>query len=575
MEEFLYRAGPWATTFAEHNWPVLVYVPLILWVAVRALVRPERQDLLLLYGLAILAVTFEYQKHGTRIVSGTVRYLFSAEQSPFMRAVSEFVLVDAAPVAGHALGLSLVVIAVALPGLRGFRHRSPPKSSATEETESGEAEDIAPPVPRTDRLRILYVLPYVPSLIRVRPYHLIRELARRHEIHVLAASTRLELPYAEHLRSFCSGVDVVPLRAGASAGSCFAAALRGEPLQAAVCRVPELERRLDAILAEHAFDVVHVEHLRAAHLRPRIPSGLPTLFDSVDCISLLLDRARRASHSLWQRVVAVLELQRTRAFEAGMLPRFDRVMATSTEDAAALQALAPSIDVAVVPNGVDLDYFRPADEPREPATIVFSGKMSYHANATAALYFASKILPLIRTIRPDARLRIVGSGPPRSVRALSRDPDISVTGYLPDIRDGLRGAAVAVCPISVKVGIQNKILEAMAMGIPVVSTTRGIEGLGAVPGRDVMVADSPAEFAAHVGRLIGDPALGERVGQAGRRYVELHHRWDATARKVETLYTEAIERRAHSWLPATQPGSRSRRSPWIRASWLRHGRKIS
>jgi len=401
-------------------------------------------------------------------------------------------------------------------------------------------------------LRILFLLPYVPSPIRVRPYHLIRELARRHEIHVLATTPRGELQYAEQLRSFCRRVDVVPLRRGASARSCFAAALRGEPLQAAVCRGPELERRLDASLVDHAFDLVHVEHLRVAHLRARIPDSLPTLFDSVDCISLLLDRARRSSHSLWQRGVATLELQRTRAFEGAMLSRFDRVMATSTEDAGALQALAPSVDVAVVPNGVDLDYFRRADEPREEATIVFSGKMSYHANATAALFFARRILPLVRGLLPEVRLRIIGSNPPRSVLSLSRDPLISVTGHVPDIRVGLRNATIAICPVTVKVGIQNKILEAMAMGIPVVSTTLGIEGLAAVPGRDVMVADSPAEFAADVCRLIGDPALGERLGQAGRRYVELHHRWDAAARKLETLYTEAIERRTRSWLPAIE-----------------------
>ncbi len=404
-------------------------------------------------------------------------------------------------------------------------------------------------------MRILFVLPYVPSLIRVRPYNLIRELARRHEIHVLATTTRRELQYAEHLRAFCRFVDVVPLRLGASARSCFAAALNGEPLQAAVCRMPELQRRLGDILVEDDFDLVHVEHLRAAHLRARIPDRLPTLFDSVDCLSLLLERTRRSSLSLRQRVLAMLELRRTRAYEASLLSRFDRIIVTSPEDAQALQALAPSVEVKVVPNGVDLGYFRPAGGARETATIVFSGKMSYHANATAALYFAREILPLIRGLRPDVRLRIVGSNPPGSVRALSRDPDISVTGYLPDIREGLRSATLAVCPVTVKVGIQNKILEAMAMGIPVVSTRQGVEGLSAEPGGDVIVADGPAEFAGQVCRLLADPALRERVGRAGRRYVEIHHRWDAAARKLETLYVEAIERRTF-FLRAAAPGPR-------------------
>jgi hypothetical protein len=140
MEEFLYRVGPFSTLLAQHNWPLLIYVPLILWVASRAFLRPERRVLLLLYGLLILAVAFEYEKHGTRLVAGTVRYLF--EESPLVRRVSEFVLVDLAPIAAHALGLSMVVVAVAL-GLRGLRPE-PRKSRSGKETENGQQESIAP-----------------------------------------------------------------------------------------------------------------------------------------------------------------------------------------------------------------------------------------------------------------------------------------------------------------------------------------------------------------------------------------------------------------------------------------------
>src|SRR5205807_2428662 len=124
---------------------------------------------------------------------------------------------------------------------------------------------------------------------------------------------------------------------------------------------------------------------------------------------------------------------------------------------------------AVIPNGVDMEHFQP-DAERQPPSLVFSGKMSYHANVTAVLYFVREILPRVRAVEPHVRLRIVGSNPPPEIRRLATDPLITVTGYVPDVQEAVRGAAVAVCPVTVKVGIQNKVLEAMAMGLPVVST---------------------------------------------------------------------------------------------------------
>ena len=389
-------------------------------------------------------------------------------------------------------------------------------------------------------MRILFVVPYVPSLIRVRPYQFIRALAARHEVSVLASAAGREVEDAAALRPICRRIEIVPRRLAESVRRCALAAAGGEPLQGAVCRSAALEQRLRALLAEDQFDLVHIEHLRAAYLREHIPNSLPTLFDAVDCISLLWERTFRSSHCLRQRALALLELRRTRAYEARVLDTFGRVAVTSAEDRSALLSLMPRARIAVVPNGVDLDYFRPTGEPREPATLVLSGKMSYHANVTAALYFVQQVFPLIRQARPDVRLRIVGSNPPPALRGLTRDAAISVTGYVPDIREYVGRSTVAVCPIMVKVGIQNKLLEAMAMGLPVVSTAQGIRGLADDVERSALVADSPSEFAAHVCRLLDDPSLRARLGAAGRRYVEEHHRWDTAARQLEALYAESI-----------------------------------
>ena len=391
-------------------------------------------------------------------------------------------------------------------------------------------------------MRVLFVLPYVPSLIRVRPYQLLRELADRHQIAVLATGSERDEMSVAALRSICHSVTVVPVSTGAALRSCAQAIIRGAPLQAAVCRDPRLSRELARLLAVGQFDLVHVEHLRAAHVGTTLPAGLPTVYDSVDSISLLLERTQQQSHSLAQRLLASVELARMRRYEAGALRHFDRTAVSSEDDRQALQTLAPEVDLAVIRNGVDLDSFRPGPAPRPAATLVFSGKMSYHANATAALLLAQQVLPRVQREHPDVRLHIVGSGPPRSVRALARDPAITVTGYVADMQEQLTRATVAVCPVTVKVGIQNKVLEAMATGLPVVSTPRGLDGLLAQPEQEILIGADPAGLATQISRLLAEPPLRERLGRAGRHYVETHHRWSGAAQQFEELYERALKR---------------------------------
>jgi glycosyltransferase involved in cell wall biosynthesis len=389
-------------------------------------------------------------------------------------------------------------------------------------------------------VKLLFALPYVPSVIRVRPYQFLRELTRRHEVVVLASAARREFEDAPALAALGVRVELVPRTAVASARSCAAGALAGLPLQAAIGRSPALQQRLRRLLAAERFDLVHVEHLRAAHLAEAIPPSLPTVYDAVDCISLLLERTRQASHSARQRWLARLELARTRAYEAALVRRFNRVVATSADDADALAALAGGLPVEVVPNGVDLDRFRPLEQPADGNTLVFSGKMSYHANVTAVQYLVREIFPRIQGRHPSARLRIVGSAPPPEVRALAGNPAITVTGYVGDLRAAFVGATVAACPMVVKVGIQNKVLEAMAMQVPVVANSLAARGLQAVAGRDYLLGDDPDAFARQVVRLLEEPRLRSSVGRAGRGYVEAQHQWSVLASELERHYAAAM-----------------------------------
>jgi glycosyltransferase involved in cell wall biosynthesis len=201
---------------------------------------------------------------------------------------------------------------------------------------------------------------------------------------------------------------------------------------------------------------------------------------------------------------------------------------------------------------VDLAYFHPSEGPVDRSTIILSGKMSYHANVTAALYFVREVFPRVRARHPEARLRIVGSAPPTELLNLARDPAIEVTGYLADIRPSIASGAVAVCPVAVKVGIQNKILEAMALGVPVVSTAAGAVGLGARSGIDMLIGRDSDELAQHISAVLDDESLRRRLALAGRQYVETHHRWSTVADTFEALYK--IVRPHHGSFPASNLG---------------------
>jgi sugar transferase (PEP-CTERM/EpsH1 system associated) len=406
-------------------------------------------------------------------------------------------------------------------------------------------------------MNLLYVVPYVPNRIRTRPYNLIRQLTGRgHHVTLLTLWTKEEeRSDLEAMRSQCWRVVAEPLPPARSAWNCLLALPTRKPLQSVYCWHPGLAARMWELVREDgsrsAFDAIHVEHLRGAEYgraimaRRRIAGGAPIVWDSVDCISLLLRLAAAQSAGHLSRAIERLESPRTEAYERRAVKEFDKVLVTSPADGEALRALAgPSVDgnrVSVLPNGVDLDYFdTDTATPRAQNTLVMTGKMSYHANVSMALHFVEEILPRIRASLWDVRLWIVGKDPPAEVRRLGEDPGVEVTGAVPDLRPFLQTATVAVAPLTYGVGIQNKILEAMACGTPVVTTSQGLTALRAVPDQDLLVADDPGAFADAVTELLKDAARCKSVGSSGRRYVEANHAWPSIAARLEEVYRELI-----------------------------------
>ncbi len=233
------------------------------------------------------------------------------------------------------------------------------------------------------------------------------------------------------------------------------------------------------------------------------------------------------------------ELPRTRHYERMLANAFNRMLVTSPVDKAAFEAIANSqLPISVVPNGVDLDYFSPSDLTREPNTLVFSGKMSYHANVTAAVYLVNNIMPRVWAHKPDVKLWIVGKDPTPDVQACAtRHPDrVVVTGMVPDMRAYLRKASVAVVPVVYGAGIQNKVLEAMACGTSVVTSDKTTGSLQPGFENALCVALDTESFVRGVLRLLDDSAERARLGRAGRHYVEAHHDWNMIADRLAAIY---------------------------------------
>jgi polysaccharide biosynthesis protein PslH len=428
-------------------------------------------------------------------------------------------------------------------------------------------------------LKILYIVPYVPNRIRTRPFHFLKALASEGNRVTLATlwSNREEFAALQQLAKHIEGFLAEKIGVPKALWNCIRALPKSQPLQASYCWSPELARQIAHAVEKSEFDVVHVEHLRGVRYGLSLNESLarkrfknpPVVWDSVDCISTLFRHATQESFALRSRLASRLDLARTERFEGWLATQFKRILVTSETDRNEFLklaakwcqgnrcSLADSLDkrITVVPNGVDLDYFSPNGETREPATLVITGKMSYHANVTSVVQFVKQVMPRVWTQLPQARLWIVGKDPSREIRNLGvpwredqrrditrhggKERRIQITGTVQDLRPFLRRATVSVAPIRYGVGIQNKVLEAMACGTPVVATPQAVSALKVRSGRDLIVAETPADLSEALVSLLRNPQQCSNLGQAGRFFVKRQHEWSSIVQGLTQIYREA------------------------------------
>ena len=403
-----------------------------------------------------------------------------------------------------------------------------------------------------DVLFVTGTVPYPPtSGASTRSYHLIRRMAKRHRVHLI---TYAVLPDdIKCLRVFedcCATVRSVPWRETKGTPSFYVQALMNvlsrTPLVVSRFTKSSMTRAIESALDEERIDLIHCDFLSLSLNLPK-PSkrDIPALLTAHNVESLLWKRYVEHQTNPLKALYLYLHYRKVVSFERSNLSRFKHVVCVSQNDMDRLTMLSPLPKYSVVPNGVDLEYFRPLATSQEPYRLVFTGSMDWRPNQDAVRFFVAGIYPRIKAAEPRASLILVGRNAPESLRAMCEShSDITVTGTVNDVRPYIASAAVYVVPLRIGGGTRLKILEAMAMGKPVVSTSVGCEGLAVVGDRNLLVADQPDRFADMVLRLLKDSALAAEIGQAGHDVVRQAYGWDEIADTLdEAWHDAAFERR--------------------------------
>lgn len=390
-------------------------------------------------------------------------------------------------------------------------------------------------------MKILFLanrIPYPPYRgDKLKIYHLAKRLAVKHELHLLTFTEREEeKAYRGELEKIFRRVELVHLPKWKGALHAAQGLWSPLPFQVLYFRSAALQQKLNTLLEEHAYDAIHVQHLRMAPYLAH-NKNVPRILDLPDAFSLYWERRSKMQRPFLTRLFESAEQKRVLRYEK-VLHEYNLALACSGEDLEYLQQQHGAGKLRLLPNGVDLDTFHEdGHDYSRSHTLLFTGNMDYAPNVDAVQYFVKDVLPLVRKEHPHVQFVIAGQRPVPAVQALASDT-ITVTGFVPDLADSYRAADVVVAPLRFGAGTQNKVLEAMAMGVPVVCSHIGFKGLGIESGEGAVLATEAGSFAAAVNQLLGDPALRRQVGTRGQEVIRSRFGWDAIAALLDRYFRE-------------------------------------
>ncbi|MBK9292352.1 MAG: glycosyltransferase [Bacteroidetes bacterium] len=364
---------------------------------------------------------------------------------------------------------------------------------------------------------------------KLRAFHQIRCLAAQHDIYLCAlnAQANVDIQQAyKALQPYCKSVTFVRLRPAGIAWNVLKAIVSGKPIQVGYFYNSKANKTIRQLIQTHRPDVVYGQLLRVAAYLEDVP--LPKALDYQDVFSQGM--ARRANVAAWPvSLIYKLEFLRLRKYERRAFDIFDLKTIISATD----RDLIPhpsNHEIVVIPNGVDQQFFAPDDQPRT-FDLVFTGNMAYPPNVNAAEFLVHEIMPLVWARRPQTNVLIAGATPDRRVKALQSNL-VHVSGWLDDIRDAYRAARVFIAPMRIGTGLQNKLLEAMSMGLPCITTPLAHQALGGQAGIAIMVAQQADELANAVLELLQNPEKAAAMSSAGQDFVKRNYHWESATRRL-------------------------------------------
>jgi sugar transferase (PEP-CTERM/EpsH1 system associated) len=399
-------------------------------------------------------------------------------------------------------------------------------------------------------MRILLITPQRPypphQGTTLRNFNLVKELAKRHTVCLLSFLEPDQAPSdSGPLSQYCQWIETIPVPQRTTMRRLRQMLLTNRPDMSWRLWSPEFAQRLAHKLAGESFDVVEIEGIEMAPYLPVIQAIDPTpriIYDAHNAEWILQKRACLADVKTPSRWVAAayswVQWHRLRRYEAALMARVDHTVVMSEPDRAALLDVSPTAKTTVIPNGVDLGAYSQFTDPPINHDIVFTGKMDFRPNIDAVLWFGLNVFPLIQARHPGTSFAIVGQRPHPRLDILRNNPHIRITGFVDDIRPYIAGAKVYAAPLRVGGGTRLKLMEAMAMGRAIVSTTVGAEGFPVTDGQELLLADTPELFAEKVCRLLESPTQTEQLGAAGRAFATANYGWDALVPKLEAVYLD-------------------------------------
>lgn len=415
-------------------------------------------------------------------------------------------------------------------------------------------------------MKLLFLTPQLPyppyQGTTLRNFNILKHLAPRHEIHLLSFGTPEELNDSP-LREFCARIEIAPAPTRSMMQRGLETFLHPLPDMARRLHSPALIKTLTHLMLTNQYDVVQVEGIEMASVRKlkaatrksqgraqtcrpttQPPNSPISVFDDHNAEWTLQETAydtdRKNPRRLHAALYSWMQYHKLKRFEREICLQSNAVVAVSQQDAAAIAALDSRIKPIVIPNGVDCEHYVPSEgvcaKPLAQLSVVFTGKMDFRPNVDAVLWFANEILPALRSEIPLAHISFVGQKPSPAVLALRARPGIKVTGLVPDTRPYIADAAVFAVPLRMGSGTRLKVLEAMAMGKAIVSTSFGVSGIECKDGREVLIADEAGEFARAIAGLMRDETRARELGRNARRLAQEKYDWKKLIPKFEAIY---------------------------------------